>query len=318
MQRFPAICFVSLLVCLEWFAPALAQDASIEARFDAFSHIERSSSGLSTQKRGVLVGAAFDTEFGSLNDSQLRKLSTPELKLVFRAANASAFYALRDHDLDSLLRAFAELSTRGATGDQHVRDVIGALVAARRFSEARRLAAKYESVTELESIPSVHEAARRFDAPTALDVKGDGSLVRKPFNVRAATQILVISHPLCHFSQNAVAAIESDPALRSVFLEHSRWLAPVDRKIYADVLSKWNAAHPIAKHSIAYNRQEWSQIDSWNTPSFYFLRHGKVIAKVTGWPQEGRRRELLDAAMAIGLRPTTASQSQSAEKSQAP
>ena len=44
-------------------------------------------------------------------------------------------------------------------------------------------------------------------------------------------------------------------------------------------------------------------IDYWGTPTFYFLQNGVVRAKVTGWPKEGRRAELLAALRQVGLIP---------------
>ena len=41
--------------------------------------------------------------------------------------------------------------------------------------------------------------------------------------------------------------------------------------------------------------RDWPQFDSWATPVFYFMREGRVVATVTGWPKEGRARELHQA-----------------------
>lgn len=300
MLRLRALRAVLLLLCIPVLMPALSQARSIEVRFEEFSRVERDPAAMSTRDRGERVGAAFDRGFGDLADTGLRRLDAADLELVFRAANASAFHAQRDRDVDMLAWAFAELEARKAAGEKHVRDVAGALVAARRFDEARELAGRYASLTGLEALPRVH-GGNQTDGPSVLAVMDDGSLTRESLDLGTAAQILVVAHPLCHFSRNAVAAIEGDPALRGIFLGHSRWLAPVDRKLHVDVLRNWNTTHPIARHSIAYRRQEWPGVDSWNTPTFYFLRDGKVVARVDGWPHEGHRQELLEAAAAIGL-----------------
>ena len=112
--------------------------------------------------------------------------------------------------------------------------------------------------------------------------------------------MVVISHPLCHFSRNAMAAIEADPAL-SKAMARSLWLAPVDRKLNLEVIRQWNGEHPEHPMVIAFDRAEWPDFDSWSTPMFYFLRDGKLVSVVEGWPSEGNKEALLKAAEQIGL-----------------
>jgi hypothetical protein len=54
---------------------------------------------------------------------------------------------------------------------------------------------------------------------------------------------------------------------------------------------------------VVFKREAWPMIDSWETPTFYFLEHGVVRAKVQGWPKEGHRSELLAGLQKIGLAP---------------
>lgn len=49
-------------------------------------------------------------------------------------------------------------------------------------------------------------------------------------------------------------------------------------------------------------REDWPFVDDWSSPTFYFLRQGKLVAKVTGWPKEGRRAEFSAALHQLGLR----------------
>lgn len=42
-------------------------------------------------------------------------------------------------------------------------------------------------------------------------------------------------------------------------------------------------------------------LDRWETPTFYFFRQGKVVAKVVGWPGRGRKPEVRSALKLVGL-----------------
>lgn len=51
----------------------------------------------------------------------------------------------------------------------------------------------------------------------------------------------------------------------------------------------------------AYDLGEWPMIDDWATPIFYFLRDGRLVAKVIGWPRGGRVAGLETAIRDVGL-----------------
>jgi hypothetical protein len=50
-----------------------------------------------------------------------------------------------------------------------------------------------------------------------------------------------------------------------------------------------------------YRESERPEIDSWNMPTFYFLREGRVVAKVSPW--QGQREAVLAGFRKLGLAP---------------
>jgi hypothetical protein len=52
----------------------------------------------------------------------------------------------------------------------------------------------------------------------------------------------------------------------------------------------------------AYRQTEWPGFDIWAIPTFYFLKDGKIEAKVVGW--QGHRGAVLEAMKKIGLEPS--------------
>ena len=124
---------------------------------------------------------------------------------------------------------------------------------------------------------------------------------RIPFAPTTDAYIVAVSHPMCGPSRRAMAAIEADAGLARIFRGNAHWIAPADRRLHLDVLRAWNQDHPLTQFAVAWRRDEWPQIDHWATPTFYFFARGDLVAKVSGWPDEGRHEELMAAARAAGI-----------------
>jgi hypothetical protein len=292
-----SLILIALLFAMLVAGPVCAQaDPAIQARFDALMSIEESSRGASTKERAEALTEAFSEQFPTVILAQLSGLSDADLELVFRAANVANFYTQTDEHLKAMRTAFDALDERGLIVRRTFADMYGAAMAARQFGRARELARAYNQWT-VEPPPELYDEPG--GAATALEIKGEGILKRLSLGVQDGSYIVVISHPLCHFSRRAVAAIDSDIEL-SKALEGAVWMAPVDRSLRLDVLNDWNRNHPERKMVIAYSRKAWPQLDSWSTPTFYFLKDNKVVHIVEGWPEEGRKSEIIRAARVIG------------------
>lgn len=300
----------SVSVATSFLAAALLFQTEISAetalgvddRFDRFSRAEQASQGQDSRTRAETIGSSYDRNFGDLEGGALKQRSDEELALLFRASNIATFYTMRDADLERMVDTYDELRHRGRSDERQAADLYGALVSMRRFDAARRLIVESKA-QNIEELPAVIDHVGTNPAlTTLLEPSADGSMLhRRKRSIERGPAVVIVSHPLCHFSSNAVRAIEADPALAALILDRAIWLAPPDRHIYPTVLADWNRAHPRATVAIAYRRDEWQAITSWGTPTFYFLRDGKRVATVSGWPQEGRRAELLRAAKEIGL-----------------
>ncbi|WP_447585757.1 hypothetical protein [Pseudoxanthomonas mexicana] len=290
-----------LSLALGWLAilgPAYGTTVGpVERAYDSYMEVHEKTRGWPTADRESEMSNAFDARFSSYFEAPLTQLSDEEVALLFAAANVAHAYSVRETYLDKMLDAFEVLRTRDAVSQRIHGDLYGALVASRQFDRARKLAIEFPQ-WPVETLPAIHPQATQ--ARTALKVVGSAGLEQIAVEVENGPRIVVISHPLCHFSQRAVAAIEQDAALSKI-MANSLWLAPVDRKLYIDVLAQWNQAHPAHEIMIAYDRAHWPALASWSTPTFYFLRDGKLMSVVEGWPDEGNRKQLLSAAKGIGL-----------------
>jgi hypothetical protein len=295
-------CIRSALVCLALVhagCQARAKSSSIGARFDAFRSRETAAAHLPHEARAAAVGSAYDEQF-SATSRVVDQLPDADLDLLFRAAQAAAFYTLDPRHVRDMQLAMDALETRGLASRRHYMRAQETFINARRIGEALELSRRHPD--DVEAVPVLREAAGiEPGQPTEWVVApARPELLRRAVDLRGV-QLLVVSHPRCHFARAAMRDIEGDPALRQAFDAHARWLAPPDGTFSLDAIQRWNGEHPGQTIALAFRGEEWPMIDSWATPTFYFLDDGVVVAKVRGWPREGRREELLTALRRVGL-----------------
>jgi hypothetical protein len=194
------------------------------------------------------------------------------------------------------------LQERGLASSAHYLHMYEIFIGARMLTEARALASQHP-MPELEPLPELHEEPDVVPGqPTEWVVhQSQRELLRRNADVRAPAQVVIVSHPLCHFSRAAAHDIQTDPVLRETLEGHATWLAPQDTHINFNAVQQWNQQHPEQEVTLTFRREEWPMIDSWATPTFYFLKNGVAVAKVAGWPRQGRRSELLAGLRQIGL-----------------
>jgi hypothetical protein len=220
-----------------------------------------------------------------------------DVDFLFRSADVMSFYTL-DPKYTRLMEEDLQLLERtGPPADRKYRDLYGAFLANREFAKAAQLI-KRHPMDRVAQVPVVHGAADRL--PLVLEVENSDRLKRRSANL-PETQIVVIGHPLCHFTQRAVQYINSHKDIKNVFSTHSLWIVPPARELDLSAVAEWNKAHPAEKMFLAYSRVGWPDFDSWDTPTFYFLKNGKVVKEVVGWPKSGNAKEIGSGLAAIGL-----------------
>lgn len=258
----------------------------------------------SVGNRAADVAAAWTQRFEALSaPAQLTTLSPGDLHLLYDATVVATIHTKNTAYLATLKRAEARLSALAAATPEQYTQMFRVLVLLRRFDAARALADAHPDL-DVEQLPRILDRTPpNASGPGLLVVDAtEDLLLRQAANLPRGPHIVVVGHPLCHFSRNAVAAIEADPDLARIFANAS-WIKPQDGRLRFNTMQEWNAQHPGAIYRIAWRESEWPLIDSWATPTFYFIEDGKLAAKVVGWPAEGNRDALLSAADEIGLLP---------------
>jgi hypothetical protein len=222
--------------------------------------------------------------------------------LKFRMAHHAFFYTSDQRYLDAMAQALAGLQATNTDEARHRKAWYRALVQARRFAEARAFRARHDIGSAPPLPERIIDLVRSAEGATAWKLEADDTLRRVPLAPEAIS-ILVVAHPGCGFSRRAADDIGKDPELKRLFESRAQWLAPQDANLDAQAFRNWNEAHPHLSMLIAHDADELPQLTTWATPTFYFLREGRVIAKVEGWPHGGRRDALLAAARTLQNQP---------------
>jgi len=280
------------LLVLAVLLPAQAGESSIAARHARLQDVEKQTAG-DDRARARAMSEAFDRDLGAAYSAErLAAASDDDLEQLFQAANRIVFYAHAPRHAVLQQQAANAMEARSTLTDKHRRDLYRGAVVTRRFDDANALARAHPAL-QLQVLPAVPTA----DAPGAGKIvvwrpaDDAEALSTQIVEQDASTRVVVLSHPRCGFSQRAIAVIEADPVL-SARLREALWLAPPNGSLDLRDVQAWNRTHPGARLSYAVAMRDWPQFDNWATPVFYFMREGRVVATVTGWPKEGRAREL--------------------------
>ncbi len=292
-----------MLACVA-LACGAPRTGSLEDRFAALKRADELTMALSTHDKATAMRAIYDALFIIAPTTPLRDLSPQDLAWLYRAAALTAFHTADERRVLAMQPVLAELEARGLASPHHDTKMYEAFVTARMLPQARAFASQH-ALLALEPIPETRDAVLVDGQPTAWLIDPHRrALERRSVDLQRTAQVVVVSHPACHFWANAWQALEADPVLAKVFAAHAIQLAPQDARIDFDALQAWNRAHPAWPTLLTFRRDEWPMLDTWSTPTFYFFQAGALVAKVEGWPEGGRRAELVAALTAIGLLPS--------------
>lgn len=224
---------------------------------------------------------------GSLSNKDL-------VGLAFEAGVANFYYPgtrVNEHRV-----LFDEMVKRNLASDVVVDDYYRTLVAARRWEAADDLAKRFPEVS-LERIPTLFKGSGDDGGPHYLtyDLRDD-SLTRRLFAPHAGVSLIVVSHPNCGFSRDALSEIESNPELKEALPSETIFVAPTFGGLRLDSIWRWNSTHPTTPHVLLDSPYSWDVVREWNTPQFLFLVDGKLVASVEGWPDDSQAMLVIEAA----------------------
>lgn len=277
--------------------PDRCPESDIERRFDRLSAISHVS--LPDAQRFAAEKRDYDRLFARFQRAdRLRELSAPDLRLLVRAVRQTLYVAPDAGHVEQLRDDLAEMQRRRMTEAEDFIDLYRAQIGARQFDQAAALRRQHPGmgVPALPAFKSDH--ATFAGVPTALSVDiRSGSMHRQAMHLDGPLRIVVIAG--CHFSEDAARAIEADASLRPLFAQHSIWLAAPSQRI--EDIAGWNREFSDLPMHVAWNQAEWSMLPDWGMPTYYVFRHGREIARFSGWLGIARLKQALRDAGAMTM-----------------
>ncbi len=240
---------------------------------------------------------AFIHYYNNVFLKQLKQADTSDnkqLKLILQNFFEITFYVENKEIVKQYLHYFKIYEKNGLAKTIDVKNMYHALIKNRMFKQAKLFFDTHEGV-ELEKLPNfVNGYGFNEQEITifALDAENKNTLIKQNFNFSKNTELIIISHPRCHFCYRAAKHIKKDRVLSQFLSKHAHWFSPPDSAFYLDDISQWNNKFPNFTMKYIETSLDFPMLDYWGTPSFYFLTDGKVVDKLVGWPKEGRLKEL--------------------------
>lgn len=289
--------------------PCLAEQSppDLDSGYSKLIAIERSTSLSEVDRLKAIVESYGEIFRKHLVGTNLRRIHDHELDLVLRSTYLVSFYTFNPTYLEDALLVMRELERRGTATDNHRKIYHRMLIGYRKFDEARNYSTAHPHL-EAEAVPLIGELAGNAPGdPVVYRVdKEEHKLHPVHIRIRSNDTLLVITHPLCHFSRNAMAAIESDLALLNSISNLVVWMTPASMSLNYGEIQRWNQEHPQVEVVISRSHDDWPMVESWATPQFLLLRDGRVIDSFSGWPEGGSRDKLIQLLRRGGIFPSGA------------
>ncbi|TFW28252.1 hypothetical protein [Massilia horti] len=279
------------------------QDLHLLRQFEDEDHARRAEATAPATEIGApAVLRRYQELFGArLNPATLTAQPLGDLLPLFDAAALAANDNPASPALDDMLWVHRELTARGIDTRRTLDyGVLYAMLAARRFEQARAFAATRPHLADLPIPQVVDPLGSGFKGRSAFAYDAQSNtLTRQALPSPSGTELVMVVGAGCHNSDNALQAIHDDAALQARLRGANLLLVSApNAPIETHLITEWNAANPAMPIRAPFSVQEWQAIEVTGIPSFYLLRNGKVVDQRKGWPDEGKAElvKLIDAA----------------------
>lgn len=290
-MRFAAI-VILLLIPLACRAVSVPQVQRAISRFD--KAVDQAFY-VKEADRASIVSAAYDQNLAAAS-ANMHSLGTDEIRMLLRASHDAYFFTLRERYVRAEQRCLNELRSRGVDTRADAQLLYGSYIKARKFEQADALA---DEAIGLARVPLGAAPGGDIAGRPLYEIR-EGELHAAGLQLNHGPSIVVVAHPLCHFCRSAIAAIESDQNLQSIFHGHSHWIVPPGEDLDVPAVAHWNRQYPAEQLALVVNKQDWPEVSSWATPTFYFFLDGELKHTVIGWDDLSKAK-LLRSAREIGL-----------------
>lgn len=228
-----------------------------------------------------------------LGKKNLKSIKKDELKEIIHVFETITFYIQDKNIITDYQTYFRLLEKNNWAVSKNYRNLYAAFIKNRMFAKANLFYENHpnQNLNKLPKIIDDNSTDGRIVIYTT-DGKNKNILTKKKLALPKDLSIIVLAHPFCHFCQRAAKHLSSNQPLSTFLKENSTWIAPIDGNVRSDILFDWHKTYPNFSISYIQYMADFPMLDYWGTPSFYFVKDGKVLDKLVGWPDIKRMHDL--------------------------
>ncbi len=244
--------------------------------------------------RAALIAEKFHLLYPSSDTSDQ---DDDALRRRFEAAVEAQFYSADRAITRELRDMYSLMRTRNIQTPEDLSSLAGALLLTRDFESLAELA-KDSPQLPAPDLPTMADRTRGEASKTQILRVAGNTLIKDAYPIDQGKHVIIVSNPLCGFSEAASRFIDGDVELASFFKDHALWLVPPERILHLEEVAKWNRSHHSGEMALAYRFDAWDILDQWETPIFYFFSDGRIVDEIIGWPKDSSNATQLRRAVA--------------------
>lgn len=253
---------------------ALSRPTDLKSRAEAVVTLDRNVRGWDASTAAIMNAFNLIAE-RELEPALLATYDTRTLEVLFEAVRIALDRSQRSDLLQALEDVFQECLRRGFVGNHLVNHLYARHIQYRDWEKARKLYDRFPSAGP--ELPDIVEPASPPDGVPAVYVVSEdgGTLTYAPVDLTGPVIVSVVS-PGCHFSNDLVQRIETDPALVSLFRDHAVNIYPAFYSLRTAELARLNREGRF-RYAVLHRATDWNGFDFSSTPQFYFVKGGKIV-----------------------------------------
>lgn len=221
----------------------------------------------------------------NFTSKKIKNISATDLENLFQITREAVFYTKEPQQAENMALIIEQLQSRKKATTQHFEEMYYTYVLTRRIKEAEKLKNDHPELKLSKNFIFIENEIIEKDTPSLWRVIDGNTFERKKININSGVKILLVAHPNCHFSNNAIKDISSNQNLMKTLLKYLILIVPQSRNFYPEEIYTWNKNNQNFPMYISHIDKEFNMIDYWGTPSFYFIKNGILISTMVGWPR---------------------------------
>ena len=228
---------------------------------------------------------------GKYTDREIGRVYDALLSLTTNFPEEDKFVAMQERILNEEIR-------RGKTYECDVVDMYTAYLGARMFEKAGTFKKRFPEM-KFPLIPETIVSDNPSGAKHWLvyDVMEAGKIVElKALPLETGPKIVVVIFPGCAAAKSAMTQIMADPELTAAIRKYG---AIVTDRFDAQGVAKWREYINFREIYIARKDSDFPSFDFQVSPTFYFLKDGKIYSHFSGWSNANGKGNLLKGLDAV-------------------